>query len=153
MHLAPNEAVYRFSYETNGINMTFPASSYAFALFVFIFLLLMFIFLLLLTKALTVIYISNYNQSQSLNTLSKPIINIEYQPIVDLHNNHWVGGGSHLHTRQGKGSHLHTRQGKVLAGVKGVADDCESEGSPRQNAGLTNRKCTGQLIPDRSPRR
>jgi len=28
----------------------------------------------------------------------------------------------------------------VLAGGKGVAGDCESEGSPRQNAGLTNRK-------------
>ncbi|WP_232925153.1 hypothetical protein, partial [Pseudomonas sp. S4_EA_1b] len=37
-------------------------------------------------------------------------------------------------------SPLHTRQGEVLARGKGVAGDCESEGSPRQNAGLTNRK-------------
>ncbi|AXQ49145.1 hypothetical protein EIZ41_23940 [Shigella sonnei] len=28
----------------------------------------------------------------------------------------------------------------MLARGKGVAGDCESEGSPRQNAGLTNRK-------------
>ena len=28
----------------------------------------------------------------------------------------------------------------MLAGGKGVAGDCESEGSPRQNAGLTDRK-------------
>mgnify|MGYP001028902616 FL=1 len=35
---------------------------------------------------------------------------------------------------------LYTRQGEVLARGKGVAGDCESEGSPRQNAGLTNRK-------------
>src|SRR6266542_4662518 len=37
-------------------------------------------------------------------------------------------------------SPLHTRQGEVLAEGKGVAGDCESEGSPRQSAGLTNRK-------------
>src|SRR3990167_1054390 len=37
-------------------------------------------------------------------------------------------------------SPLHTRQGEVLARGKGVAGDCESEGSPRQSAGLTNRK-------------
>lgn len=34
----------------------------------------------------------------------------------------------------------HTRQGEVLARGKGFAGDCESEGSPRQIAGLTNRK-------------
>ncbi|PIB66804.1 hypothetical protein AOA60_01295 [Pseudomonas sp. 2822-17] len=33
---------------------------------------------------------------------------------------------------------LHTRQGEVLARGEGVAGDCESEGSPRQIAGLTN---------------
>lgn len=37
-------------------------------------------------------------------------------------------------------SPLHARQGEVLARGKGVAGDCESEGSPRQSAGLTNRK-------------
>ena len=42
----------------------------------------------------------------------------------------WLGGESPLHTRQGE----------VLARGKGVVGDCESEGSPRQNAGLTNRK-------------
>jgi hypothetical protein len=42
--------------------------------------------------------------------------------------------------RLGGESPLHTRQGEVLARGKGVVGDCESEGSPRQNAGLTNRK-------------
>ena len=35
---------------------------------------------------------------------------------------------------------IHTRQGEVLARGNGVAGDRESEGSPRQNAGLTNSK-------------
>jgi hypothetical protein len=37
-------------------------------------------------------------------------------------------------------SPLHTRQGEVLARGKGFVGDYESEGSPRQSAGLTNRK-------------
>ena len=40
-------------------------------------------------------------------------------------------------------SSLHTRHGEVLAEGKGVAGDCESEGSRRQSAGLTNRKRIG----------
>lgn len=46
-------------------------------------------------------------------------------------------GKAHL---LGGESPLHTRQGEVLADGKGVVGDCESEGSPRQSAGLTNRK-------------
>ncbi len=37
-------------------------------------------------------------------------------------------------------SPLYTRQGEVLARGKGFVGDCESGGSPRQSAGLTNRK-------------
>jgi hypothetical protein len=33
---------------------------------------------------------------------------------------------------------LYTRQGEGVARGKGVAGDCESEGDPRPNAGLTN---------------
>ncbi|QAU22920.1 hypothetical protein EO087_02045 [Dyella sp. M7H15-1] len=43
---------------------------------------------------------------------------------------HLLGGESPLLTRQGEG----------LARGKGVSGDWMSEGSPRQNAGLTNRK-------------
>ena len=46
-------------------------------------------------------------------------------------------GRAHL---LGGESPLHTRQGEVLADGKGVVGDCESEGSPKQSAGLTNRK-------------
>lgn len=45
---------------------------------------------------------------------------------------HSLGGESPLHTR--------TRQREVLARGNGFADDCESEGSPKQSAGLTTRK-------------
>jgi len=42
-------------------------------------------------------------------------------------------------------------KGEVLARGKGVAGDCEYEGSPRQNAGLKNRKrirrCSGERRP------
>jgi hypothetical protein len=58
--------------------------------------------------------------------------------------NVWVGGlgvaffwaPGRAHSLGGE-SPLHTRQGEVLARGKGVAGDCESEGSPRQSAGST----------------
>ncbi|SOY77087.1 conserved protein of unknown function (plasmid) [Cupriavidus taiwanensis] len=43
------------------------------------------------------------------------------------------------HSLEGE-SPLHTRQGEVLAIGKGSPGDWGSEGSPRQSAGLTNRK-------------
>lgn len=64
--------------------MNFPLSSYTLAFIVFT-------CALALTKIVTTIYISYYNRAQPLSDLSDTIINIEYQPIVDLHSNQWVG--------------------------------------------------------------
>ncbi len=51
----------------------------------------------------------------------------------------FYGAPGRAHSLRGE-SPPHTRQGEVLARGKGFAGDCESEGSPRQSAGLTNRK-------------